>query len=84
MKTVIKYGNRKLYDKEQSRYISIRELLEKFPLGTFKVVKHGETAEITTEILLGALTIDGIENDTKVKVMQHCIAEMGPQDDLFN
>ena len=77
MKIVIKYANRKLYDKEEHKYISIKELV-KLPLDSFIVVRHGLTAEdVTLDTLLSALTTDGIETESKILVMQHCLIKMG-------
>lgn len=75
MKTIVKYGNRKLYDRETSKYITLSELLN-LPLGTFRVVKHGTSEDITTNTLLSAVTTVPMRNDFKVEVMQHCIGEL--------
>jgi len=76
MKTIIKYANRKLYDKEEHKYVSIKELV-KLPLDTFRVIRYGLTAEdVTLDTLLSSLIADGIETDSKIRVMQHCILKL--------
>lgn len=77
MKTVVKYGNRKLYDRETSKYITLSELIA-LPLGTFRVVKHGTNEDITTETLLSAISTGNfpVRSDLKIEVMQHCIQEL--------
>lgn len=75
MKTIVKYGNRKLYDRETSKYTTLHEIVA-LPMGAFKVVKrgHGDTEhDITTETLLSALAEASVQNDVKVQVMQYCI-----------
>jgi polyhydroxyalkanoate synthesis repressor PhaR len=72
---VKKYENRKLYHTATSKYITVQELA-KLPLGSFKVVDHKTNQDITMEVLLSALSNSEVENDTKVKVMQHCITEL--------
>jgi polyhydroxyalkanoate synthesis regulator protein len=75
MRTIIKYDNRKLYDKESGKYTTVTELI-KLPLDTFVVERHGTKQDVTTDTLLGILTNENIENEIKVKVMRHCIAEL--------
>jgi len=75
MKTVIKYNNRKLYDKETAKYTSIVELVQ-LPLGSFKVEKHSTGEDITIETLLTAVTNKDVENKTKLRVIKHCVVEL--------
>jgi len=75
MKIVMKYKNRKLYDTEMSRYISVAELA-KLPLDSFKVEKHLTGEDVTTDTLLGALTSENVGSEIKVQVMKHCISEL--------
>jgi polyhydroxyalkanoate synthesis regulator protein len=75
MKTVVRYGNRKLYDRETSKYVTLTELLQ-LPLGSFEVVTYGTNENITTETLLASLTNGNVETETKVQVLQHCIAKL--------
>lgn len=73
MKIIVKYANRKLYDKETSRYTSLTEILT-MPLGSFKVIEFGLTArDITTETLLSALGGGTGSDEAKIKVMEHVI-----------
>lgn len=74
MKIIVKYGNRKLYDKETSKYTTLAELL-KLPLGSFRVVLHDQGEDVTTQTLLNALMAT-TDSETKIKVMQHCIVEL--------
>ncbi len=80
-KLIKRYSNRKLYDTDTSRYITIREIV-KLPLGSFKIVFQGHTGhatgDVTTETLLSALTDGAIAADTKVEVMKYCINELTP------
>jgi len=76
MTTIIRYTNRKLYNKDTSKYLTVGELA-RLPLGTFKVERHGTGEDITTDILLSSLTTEKVERKTKIQVMKHCIKEMG-------
>lgn len=73
--TIIKYSNRKLYNKETAKYTSIVELL-KLPLGSFKVERHGTGEDVTTDTLLTSLTSENVTPTTKVEVMKHCITTL--------
>lgn len=75
MKVVLKYSNRKLYDKDTARYTTIGELV-KLPLGTFKVEDYETGVDVTTPVLLSALTCEHVNVDTQVKIMKHCITEL--------
>ncbi len=74
MKTIIKYDNRKMYDKESSKYVNLKDLVN-LPLGSFKVLEKKTGNDITIETLFSYLaTFDSMEvKETKVKVMEHCI-----------
>lgn len=79
MKTIIKYANRKLYDKETSRYTSLSEIML-LPLGSFRVLQHmpdNSIVDITTETLLSALSsVETIRNDLKLEIMKFCVERM--------
>lgn len=75
MKTVIKYNNRKLYDKETSKYITLAELL-RLPLRGLKVVQHGNGTDVTMSTLLSGIAQGTVEDEVKIQVMQHCINEL--------
>lgn len=75
MKTVVKYSNRKLYDKDTSKYVTLLDLL-KMPLDGLKVVEHGSGTDITMPTLLSGIAQEGVFDDIRVKVMQHCINEL--------
>ena len=80
IKLVKKYGNRKLYDTETSKYITVSELV-KLPLGSFKVIDQVPgmgNRDITTEILLGALSNTEVTTTTKVEVMKYCLNTLAP------
>ena len=74
MKTIIKYGNRKMYDKETSKYVNLKEIAS-MPLGTFKVIEKDTGNDITIDTLLSYLSTETTEetSESKVKVMRHCI-----------
>lgn len=74
MKTVIKYSNRKLYDKESSKYINLKDLMD-MQLGSFKVIEKDTGNDITLDTMLSYLASNTVDaaNDSKVKVMKHCI-----------
>jgi len=74
MKTIVKYNNRKLYDKQESKYINLKELVS-MELGSFKVVEKETGNDITVNTMLSYLSNDSSENSNeyKVKVMKHCI-----------
>lgn len=71
MKTVVKYGNRKLYDKDTSKYVTLLDLL-KMPLDGLRVIEHSTGTDITIPILLSGIAQEGVFDDIRVKVMQHC------------
>ena len=76
MKTIIKYNNRKLYDRETSKYITITELLS-LPLGSFRVILHGPLKfDVTTSTLLSSLTKESVDSEVKIQVMEYCINEL--------
>ena len=79
MKTIVKYANRKLYDKELSRYTSLSEIM-KLPLGSFRVLLHmpdNRVVDITTETLLSSLSsITPVSNDLKVEIMKFCVERL--------
>jgi polyhydroxyalkanoate synthesis regulator protein len=75
MKNIIKYSNRKLYDKELSRYVTIEEILT-FPLGSFRVITHKTFVDVTTATLLSGLIKVGVNPKVKIGVMQHIIVEL--------
>jgi polyhydroxyalkanoate synthesis regulator protein len=75
MKTIVKYSNRKLYDKETAKYTTLREIV-KLPIGTFKVERYGTGEDVTTDTLLTALTSEKVGSEIKVQVMKHCITEL--------
>lgn len=74
MKTVVKYGNRKLYDRDSSKYINLKNLME-MPLGSFKVIEKNTGNDITLDTLLSYLSsnIVDVTSESKVQVMKHCI-----------
>lgn len=55
-KVIIKYENRKLYDKDLKGYISLQEL-ENYAINniTFSVIKHKTQEDITNETLVRVL-----------------------------
>jgi polyhydroxyalkanoate synthesis regulator protein len=57
----VKYANRKLYDIETSKYVNIRSL-GKLSAGGFVVIDYDTGADITSEILLSALTLHFSDN----------------------
>ena len=54
MKIIIKYRNRKLYDKNESKYVTLTEIV-RYPLGSFKVVEHLSGKNVTEHTLLSSL-----------------------------
>lgn len=79
MRTIIKYSNRKLYDTETSKYITLKELLA-LPLGSFKVTDKKTGADITVEtlfsLLANSISLVDSTKETKVKVMEYCIGQL--------
>lgn len=79
MKTIVKYANRKLYDKEVSKYTTIAAIAS-LPLDSFKVVEYDlgvEVRDLTIEILLQALSLTTVPVYTKIAIMQHYIERFG-------
>lgn len=70
-KNIIKYANRKLYDKDNSAYVTMTELLKE-PVGSFTVTDNVTKADVTNEMLLNSLSTEQ-PNETKVTVMKHLI-----------
>jgi polyhydroxyalkanoate synthesis regulator protein len=50
MKTIIKYKNRKLYDKQNKKYTTIDELEKEIRFNSIKVIEHHTKNDITKEI----------------------------------
>lgn len=75
MKTVVKYRNRKLYDKDASKYVTLLDLL-KMPLDGLRVIEYNTGTDITISTLLIGIAQEGVFNDVRVKVMQHCTNEL--------
>ena len=69
MRNIVKYSNRKLYDAENSRYITITELVRE-PLTSFEIKDHKTGVDLTTQVLLSSLSTEQ-PKETKVRVMQH-------------
>jgi len=78
-KTIVKYANRKLYDKELSRYTSLSEIM-KLPMGSFRVLQHmpdNRIVDITTETLLAALSsVETVEAAKKVEILKFCVERL--------
>jgi polyhydroxyalkanoate synthesis regulator protein len=53
-KVFVRYGNRKLYDIETSKYTTVAAVA-KLPLGSFVVYDHTSKEDITNDVLLSAL-----------------------------
>lgn len=68
-RNIIKYSNRKLYDKDNSKYVTTTELLKE-PIGSFTVTDHATKEDVTTEVLLNSLSTEQ-PKETKVRVMQY-------------
>jgi polyhydroxyalkanoate synthesis repressor PhaR len=56
---VKKYGNRRLYDTEGSRYITLEELAEKIRAGADARVVDAKTGEDLTQVTLTQIIIEG-------------------------
>jgi len=56
---VKKYGNRRLYDTEGSRYITLEELAEKIRAGSDVRVVDAKTGEDLTQVTLTQIIIEG-------------------------
>lgn len=54
MITILKYGNRKLYNKEASAYTTVDAVM-KLREGTFQVICHKTKLDITNKVILDAL-----------------------------
>jgi polyhydroxyalkanoate synthesis repressor PhaR len=55
---VKKYGNRRLYDTEGSRYITLEELAEKIRLGAEVKVQDAKTGEDLTQVTLTQIILE--------------------------
>jgi polyhydroxyalkanoate synthesis regulator protein len=61
--TVIKYNNRKLYNRETTSYINLGDLV-KLPMGSFRVIDHETDRDITTKTLFSFLSEKSFGKDT--------------------
>jgi polyhydroxyalkanoate synthesis regulator protein len=77
MKVITRYSNRKMYDKETSKYVTLNDIVA-LPMGSFQIVEHKTKKDITTESLLSYLGTAGWteDNQTKIRVMRHCIERL--------
>jgi len=75
MTVITKYSNRKLYNRDESKYVSLKDLL-KMPVGSFTVVHHSTNEDITLEVLLQALSNCSVKPEVALGVMKHCVEEM--------
>jgi len=64
MNIIIKYENRKLYDKQNARYISTKKLI-RLQLGSFKVIDHVTKNDVTIDVLRAALVGEAPESEKK-------------------
>jgi len=74
MKVIVKYSNRKMYDKETSKYVNLEELVS-MPLDSVKVIDKSTGNDVTVNALLSYLS-NNTENqskESKIRVMRHCI-----------
>lgn len=55
-KTIKKYANRKLYDTDTSKYITLKEILA-MPKGSFEIVDNATKEVITNNTLMSALLV---------------------------
>jgi len=66
VRTIKKYGNRKLYDTKESRYINLSELYDLVRDGQdVKVVSVETKTDITVELLWDAILERGKESDAQ-------------------
>lgn len=83
MKTIVKYSNRKMYDKELRSYITFKQLLA-MPLGSFVVVEKETKKDITLDTLLSFLanapTTESFDNSLKIGVMKYCIEQLSTKE----
>jgi len=75
MKTIVRYSNRKMYDKDTKRYTTLGEIV-KLPMGTFKVEEYGSGDDVTITTLLEVATSRKVENETKIRVIKYCVTEL--------
>lgn len=74
MREIVKYQNRKLYDKDNACYVNISQLV-KAPVGSFRVIDHETKEDITIPVLFSALNMPQEDSD-KVRVMQYLIKNL--------
>jgi polyhydroxyalkanoate synthesis regulator protein len=71
MNTIIRYPNRKLYDKQAKKYTNLTALVQKSRnKETFKVLDNVTKADITAKTLKQALTVVELSEET-VKELLH-------------
>lgn len=69
MRNIVRYKNRKLYDRDQSRYVTTTELLKE-PTGSFVITNNETKEDVTLEVLFNALSTEQ-PAETKVRVMKY-------------
>lgn len=75
MKIIIRYPNRKLYDKDRGGYTTISEIVL-LPLGSFQVLEFRTNKDITMDTLLTSLGQNNVANHDKKAVMAYCLTVM--------
>lgn len=73
MKIIVKHKNRRLYDLENSRRITAKELV-RLPFGSFKVVHHQTKRDITIDVLRASLT--GKVSEFDKRAVTHYLASI--------
>jgi len=64
VKVFKRYQNRKLYDVEQSRYITVTDVL-KLPVGSFKIFAHPTGEDVTLDVILQAFSNVEVKDKTE-------------------
>jgi hypothetical protein len=70
----IRYPNRKLYDTESSKYVTLAHILG-MPVGTFKVIDNGSKKDVTDFILIQGVTAILHEQPEKFEAIKTVLIE---------
>jgi polyhydroxyalkanoate synthesis regulator protein len=71
MRVVTYYGNRKLYDRNDSKYITLKEVIQLVRNGEqLQVISHKNRSDITSQILRTAISRLNIPTSECLKLIQ--------------
>lgn len=71
MLQIVRYGNRKLYNKNESKYLTLTALRDKIKAGgEIKVTDHKTGADITPKVLASVITTLNLDTQKLSKIIK--------------